>query len=89
MKKTQIIIIIINKKMITQDMMTKIINTLNNEIINNRESIQIPIINTDIVHLEKQYKKIKKDLNDLYPVFSKNKQYREKFFCIIITRKSR
>ena len=54
-------------------------NTLNNEIINNKESIQIPI-NNDIIHLEKQYEKIKKELNDLYPVFSKNKQYRESFF---------
>ena len=38
------------------------------------------MINTDIIHLEKQYEKIKKDLNELYPIFSKNKQYRENFF---------
>ena len=58
----------------------KNLDTLNNEIVNNKESIQIPMINTDIIHLEKQYEKIKKDLNELYPVFSKNKQYRENFF---------
>lgn len=58
----------------------KKLDTLNTEIINNKESIQIPMINTDIIHLEKQYEKIKKDLNELYPIFSKNKQYRENFF---------
>jgi len=39
-----------------------------------------PIINNDVMNLEKQYEKIKKDLKGLYPVFSKNKQYRENFF---------
>ena len=56
------------------------INTMENEILNNKESIQFPIINNDIIHLEKQYEKIKRDLDELYPVFSKNKQYRENFF---------
>ena len=56
------------------------VHTLNNEKLNNKESIQIPVINNDIIHLERQYEKIKKDLNELYPIFSKNKQYRENFF---------
>ena len=56
------------------------INTMENEILNNKESIQFPVINNDIILLEKQYEKIKRDLNELYPVFSKNKQYRENFF---------
>ena len=38
------------------------------------------MINADIIHIEEQYEKIKKDLNDLYPVFNKNKRYRENFF---------
>ena len=58
----------------------KNLNTLNNEIISNKESVQLPTISNDIIHLEKQYEKIKKDLNELYPIFSKNKQYRENFF---------
>ena len=57
----------------------KSMNNLHNEMMGNKESAQIPIFN-DIVHLEKQYEKIKKDLNELYPVFSKNKQYRENYF---------
>jgi hypothetical protein len=57
----------------------KNINTLN-EILFNKESLQMPPINNDIIHLEKQYEKIKRDLNELYPIFSKNKQYRENFF---------
>ena len=32
------------------------------------------------MQLEKQYENIKQELNDLYPVISKNKQYRENFF---------
>ena len=54
--------------------------TINNEIIYNKQSINFPVINTDILQLEEQYKKIKKELNDLYPIFSRNKQYRENFF---------
>ena len=56
------------------------VHTLKNEKLNNKDSIQIPMINNDIIHLERQYEKIKKDLNELYPIFSKNKQYRENFF---------
>ena len=48
--------------------------------IKNNESLQVPSINSDVMNLEKQYEKIKKDLKGLYPVFSKNKQYRENFF---------
>ena len=50
-------------------------NDIKNE--NNSESFKV---NSDIIQLEKQYENIKKDLNDLYPVISKNKQYRENFF---------
>ena len=56
------------------------INTINNEIIYNKQTIDFPVINADIIHIEEQYEKIKKDLNDLYPVFNKNKRYRENFF---------
>lgn len=56
------------------------INTINNEIIYNKHSIDFPIINTDILHFEEQYEKIKKDLNELYPIFNRNKKYRENFF---------
>jgi len=56
------------------------INTINNEIIYNKQTIDYPVINTDIIHIEEQYEKIKKDLNDLYPIFNKNKRYRENFF---------
>ena len=38
------------------------------------------MINTELLNIEEQYEKIKKDLNDLYPVFNKNKKYRENFF---------
>ena len=48
--------------------------------IKNNESLPVPAINSDVMNLEKQYEKIKKDLKELYPVFSKNKQYRESFF---------
>ena len=68
-----------NENMIKTDE-KKNINTLNNEIMSNKESVQLPTISNDITHLEKQYEKIKKDLNELYPIFSKNKQYRENFF---------
>ena len=56
------------------------INTINNEIIYNKHSIDFTIINTDILHFEEQYEKIKKDLNELYPIFNRNKKYRENFF---------
>ena len=48
--------------------------------IKNNELLTVPAINSDIMNLEKQYEKIKKELKGLYPVFSKNKQYRENFF---------
>lgn len=54
-------------------------NNLLNKIKNN-ESLPVPAINNDVMNLEKQYEKIKKDLKELYPVFSKNKQYRDNFF---------
>ena len=54
--------------------------TINNEITYNKQSIEFPVINTDILQLEEQYEKIKKELNDLYPIFKRNKQYRENFF---------
>ena len=56
------------------------INTINNEIIYNKQSIDFPVINTDILHFEEQYEKIKKDLNELYPIINRNKKYRENFF---------
>jgi len=56
------------------------INTINNEIIYNKQSIDFPVLNTDILRMEEQYEKIKKDLNELYPLFNKNKKYRENFF---------
>ena len=56
------------------------INTINNEIIYNKQTFDFPIINTDILHFEEQYEKIKKDLNELYPIFNRNKKYRENFF---------
>ena len=56
------------------------INTINNEIIYNKQSIDFPIINTDIIHFEEQYEKIKKELNELYPIINRNKKYRENFF---------
>ena len=56
------------------------INTINNEIIYNKQSINVPVINTDILHFEEQYEKIKKDLNELYPIIHRNKKYRENFF---------
>ena len=56
------------------------INTINNEIIYNKQTFDFPVINTELLNLEEQYEKIKKDLNDLYPIFNKNKKYRENFF---------
>ena len=56
------------------------INTINNEIIYNKQTFDFPVINTELLNLEEQYEKIKKDLNDLYPMFYKNKKYRENFF---------
>ena len=56
------------------------INTINNEIIYNKQTFDFPVINTELINLEEQYEKIKKDLNDLYPMFYKNKKYRENFF---------
>ena len=56
------------------------INTINNEIIYNKQTFDFPVINTELLNIEEQYEKIKKDLNDLYPVFNKNKKYRENFF---------
>jgi hypothetical protein len=47
--------------------------------VKNTELLPVPSINNDIMNLEKQYEKIKKELKGLYPVFSKNKQYRENF----------
>ena len=55
-------------------------NTINDEIYYNKQTIDFPLINTDILHLEEQYEKIKKDLNELYPIFDRNKKYRENFF---------
>ena len=56
------------------------INTINNEIIYNKQTFDFPVINTELLNIEEQYEKIKKDLNDLYPIFNKNKKYRENFF---------
>ena len=56
------------------------INTINNEMNLNKQSLDFPIISNDILHIEEQYEKIKKDLIDLYPIFNKNKKYRENFF---------
>ena len=63
----------INKNSIT-------INAINNEIIYNKQTIDLPVLNTDILRMEEQYEKIKKELNELYPLFNKNKKYRDNFF---------
>jgi hypothetical protein len=49
--------------------------------IKNNELLPVSAINNDIMNLEKQYEKIKKELKGLYPIFSKNKQYRENYLC--------
>ena len=52
----------------------------NNDILSNKEPFKIPFISNDIINLENQYEKIKKDLNELYPIFCRNKVFRENFF---------
>ena len=58
----------------------KLFKEENSNIFKGKNNESLPIINNDVMNLEKQYEKIKKEFKDLYPVFSKNKQYRENWF---------